>query len=118
MISSRDMALWGSRLAADDWAWVTWKYLLGTTALVALWALFMFVFISILLPNRFLNMPKNTSVFAAFIMTWLVAIMAHGAVFGAGPYGYVLQSSLGGLYSPIEAWTFKWMTLLGLISSF
>jgi hypothetical protein len=122
-LSQADMNKWGSRLAAEDWTWVTWKYLLGETALFALWLIFMYTLVSMVVPSlkRQLvyttGLPVNGSVlFSAFIITWLIATLTHGAIFGAGPYGYWLQSWLGeNSFNDLANWTHQYLTLFGVL---
>jgi len=124
-LSQADMSKWAGRLAADDWSWVTWKYFLGDSILLLLWLVFMFTLVSMIVPGlrrKLVNsskLPVNGSViFSGFICTWLIADLAHGAIFGPGPYGYWLQSWLGDVtFSEVADWTNRRMTLLGLVFS-
>ena len=122
-LSAAEISKWGQRLAADDWAWVTWKYLLGDTLFVLLWLIFAFVFLSLFFPTSRKRLVISTGInvsggtmFSAFLFTWLVASLCHSALFAPGPYAYWLHSLLGPeCFSYIGDWTFKYMTLLGLI---
>ena len=124
-LSQADMSKWAGRLAADDWSWVTWKFFLGDTLLLILWLIFMFTFVSMIIPNlrrKLVNSSKlpvnGSTIFSAFIITWLIAQFTHGAIFGAGPYGYWLQSWLGvNTFNDLANWTHQYLTLFGFLFS-
>jgi len=123
-LTATELSKWGDRLAASDWSWVTWKYFLLSTGSILLWLIFLFVFISMFMPTmrkRYSKLGGYTfsggSFVTAFICTWLVATITHGAVFSAGPYSYWLQTWVGAdSFVAIEQWSFKYLTLLGLIT--
>lgn len=126
VLTSSEMAKWGQRLAADDWAWVTWKWLLGDTALILLWLLFVFALIQMIVPwsrRRIVAMTGRSvdgrSIFAGVVVTWLAGTFAHAALFGSGPYGYWLQSWLGeSTFQHFGSWTYTYLTLFGPLKFF
>jgi hypothetical protein len=119
-----DVVLWSKRLAVEDWSWVTWKFLLGGTAVVFLWVLLMITLVSLFLPStrRKIEYLSNIQVSggtfcSAIFFTWLAGTFAHGAIFG-GPYGFWLHQWLGAnTFEAIADWTFRYLTLLGVIFS-
>jgi hypothetical protein len=120
-----DVALWSKRLAAEDWSWVTWKFLLGDTALVILWALLMLTLIMLILPKSRKQLAYSANIqvsggtfCSAFIFTWLAGTFAHGAIFGGGPFGYWLHQLLGAnRFETIADWSFRYLTFLGILFS-
>lgn len=124
-LSAADISKWSERLAAEDWSWLTWKYLLGDAALILLWLAFLTTLISILLPKSRKRLAVATrvnvnggTIFSAFIFTWIAGIFGWSAMFGAGPYGYWLHQLLGAdLFASVSEWTFRYMTLAGLLFS-
>ena len=121
VLTSSEMNKWSQRLAADDWAWVTWKWLLGDTALVFIWLVFVIALIQMILPKSRRRMSRLTgrnieggTIFTGVVFTWLAGTFAHAAVFGAGPYGYWLQSWLGETkFQNVSEWVFTYLTLFG-----
>ena len=125
-LTQTDMSKWASRIASEDWAWVTWKYFLGDTFLFLLWLSFLCTFISMLVPSvriklvSYTRLPVNGSVvFSAFVITWLIGSFSHAAIFSPGPYSYWLQSWLGvHVFDDVASWTHKYLTLFGVIFLF
>lgn len=126
VLTSSEMAKWGQRLAADDWAWVTWKWLLGNSALILIWIVFVVALLQLLHPRSRQRVARYTgrtvdgsSVFTGVVLTWLAGTFAHGALFGAGPYGYWLQTWLGeSTFQDVAEWTYTYLTLFGPIKFF
>jgi len=124
-LSKTEMGKWADRLAAEDWAWVTWKYFLGESVLILLWLVFVCTLVNMIIPGTRRKLVQATkipvtgsTIFAAFVCTWLMADLTHGAIFGGGPYGYWLQTWLGSVtFSAVADWTNRWMTLLGFVFS-
>ena len=122
-ISSSELSKWGERLAAEDWSWLTWKYILGDAAFIALWFLFFSVLIALFIPScrKKLGAASRVNVsggtmFSAFVFTWIVGIFGQGALFGPGPYAYWLHQILGPeSFEAISDWTFRYLTLVGLL---
>lgn len=122
-VSSSELSKWGERLAAEDWSWLTWKYILGDAALIALWFVFILVLISLLIPSyrkklgaaSRVNVSGGT-IFSAFVITWIIGAFGQGALFGPGPYSYWLHQLLGpDLFVSISDWTFRYLTIVGLL---
>ncbi|WP_444997919.1 hypothetical protein [Aliikangiella sp. IMCC44359] len=123
-LTESELIKWGNRLSASDWSWATWKYLLLDTGLILLWLAFFTVFILMLLPKTKKKLELASGYkfatgqwFYAFICTWTAGLFAHPAIFGSGPYGYWLHQLIGpSAFANCSDWTFRYMTLLGLIS--
>ncbi|MFA0809391.1 hypothetical protein [Microbulbifer epialgicus] len=124
-LSASDLSKWADKLAAEDWSFSTWKYLLGDAALIGLWGIFLVTLIALLLPHSRKRLAIGSrmninlgTIFSAFIITWIVGIFGHGAMFGPGPYSYWLYQFLGAdLFTSLSDWSFRYMTLLGLLFS-
>lgn len=120
-----DVALWSKRLAAEDWSWVTWKFLIGDSAFIILWMVLMFTLIALFLPHtrRKIAYSSNIQVSggticSAFIFTWLAGTFAHTAIFGSGPFGYWLHQLLGAnRFEEVADWSYRYLTFLGVLFS-
>jgi len=123
-LTSEELSKWGERVTASDWSWSTWKWFLGDTFLILIWVLFMLTFFSMLIPRTRKRIVlatgraiKGSSYFGAFIFTWTAALLAHPAIFGPGPYSYWIYQLLGpSSFASVEDWTFRYMTLFGLVT--
>jgi hypothetical protein len=117
-----DVALWSKRLAAEDWSWVTWKFLLGSSAVIILWVLLMITLVSLFLPKTRRKIEHQANfhvsggtICSAFFFTWLAGDFAHSAIFG-GPFGFWLHQMLGAnTFEAAADWCFRYLTVLGLL---
>jgi hypothetical protein len=117
-------AVWAKRLAAEDWSWVTWKFVMGGAALVFLWFFLILTLIMLIVPNTRRMITFNNGHFdvktfiSALFFTWLSGTFAHAAMFGSGPYSYWIHQLVGDTtFESIADWSFRYLTLLGVLFS-
>ncbi|WP_162926481.1 hypothetical protein [Teredinibacter purpureus] len=126
VLTSSEMNKWAQRLAAEDWTWITWKWLLGNSALIVIWLVFVLAVVQMLLPKSRQRLSRVTgrnvdgsTIFTGIVFTWLAGTFSHGAIFGSGPYGYWLQNWLGeSTFQYVAEWTYTYFTLFGPIKFF
>ncbi|MFV0508768.1 MAG: hypothetical protein ACK5M8_05910 [Shewanella algae] len=101
LMSQRELAKWAERLAADDWGRQTWESIALGVSCGALWLLCILVLVGCLVPpiRRRIHswtgiyLPWNIAI-AALIITNLVGIMGHPAIFSSGVVAYWINTTV------------------------
>lgn len=112
---------WIDLYSRDVWPMSVWEDLAISALFILPWAYFFCWTLYIISPFRRPMVDKKggaliTHFGAHFLTTWLLASLAHAAIFGPGVIGCHLQEYLGRSdFSALSDITLRYMTLLGFI---
>ncbi len=123
-LSKYDLKEWGDALAANDWVWNTWEAIFFDISVIALWVLFVSqfamcftsngrAFLSSLNPSK--SVDCGSLAIGYFFFAETVFMFVHACLFGPGPTGYLLATTLDTrTLANLNEFTYKYLSLAGL----